>query len=102
MFKLFFIFIFTQIIGGINNPKIYENLYEYNIIFNTYSNKIWIFLFIYFDQNYYLICLSSFLLFFLIINSFLKKFKMEYLLFIGFNDIRIPIFLFIMALVLEL
>ena len=80
MFKLFFIFIFTQIIGGINNPKIYENLYEYNIIFNTYSNKIWIFLFIYFDQNYYLICLSSFLLFFLIINSFLKKFKMEYLL----------------------
>ena len=62
--KLFFIFIFTQIIGGINNPKIYENLYEYDLIFNSYSNKIWISLFLYFDQNYYLICLFSILLFF--------------------------------------
>jgi len=84
IFKLFLIFIFTQIIGGINNPKIYENLYEYDLIFNTYSNKIWISLFIYFDQNYYLICLFSILLFFLIVNSFLKKFKIEYLLLISF------------------
>ena len=82
--KLFFIFIFIQIIGGFNNTKIYESLYEYNVIFNSYSNKIWISLFIYFDQNYYLICLSSFLLFFLIINSFLKNFKIEYLLLISF------------------
>jgi len=82
--KLFFIFIFIQIIGGFNNPKIYESFYEYNEIFNSYSNKIWILLFIYFDQNYYLICLSSFLLFFLIINSFLKNFKIEYLLLISF------------------
>lgn len=82
--KLFFIFIFIQIIGGFNNTKIYESLYEYNVIFNSYSNKIWISLFIYFDQNYYLICLSSFLLFFLIINSFLKNFKIEYLLLINF------------------
>jgi hypothetical protein len=82
--KLFFIFIFIQIIGGFNNAKIYESLYEYNVIFNSYSNKIWISLFIYFDQNYYLICLSSFLLFFLIINSFLKNFKIEYLLLISF------------------
>lgn len=82
--KLFFIFIFTQIIGGINNPKIYENLYEYDLIFNSYSNKIWISLFLYFDQNYYLICLFSILLFFLIVNSFLKKFKIEYLLLISF------------------
>ena len=82
--KLFFIFIFIQIIGGFNNTKIYESLYEYNVIFNSYSNKIWISLFIYFDQNYYLICLSSLLLFFLIINSFLKNFKIEYLLLISF------------------
>ncbi len=82
--KLFFIFIFIQIIGGFNNTKIYESLNEYNVIFNSYSNKIWISLFIYFDQNYYLICLSSFLLFFLIINSFLKNFKIEYLLLISF------------------
>jgi hypothetical protein len=81
--KLFFLFIVIQIIGGINNPKIYENFYEYDAIFNTYSNKIWISLFIYFDQNYYLICLTSILLFFLIINSFFKKFKIEYLLFIS-------------------
>ena len=84
MLKLFLVFIFIQIIGGINNPIIYENLYEYNLIFKSYSNKIWISLFIYFDQNYLLICLSSFLLFFLIINSFLKKFKIEYLLLISF------------------
>ena len=80
MFKLFFFFIFIQIIGQINNPKIYEDLYEYNIVFNTYSNKIWTYLFIYYDQNYYLINLFSFLLFFLIINTFLKDFKIEYLL----------------------
>lgn len=84
MSKLFFFFIFIQIIGGVNNPKIYENLFEYNLIFNTYSNKIWISLFIYFDQNYYLICISTLLLFFLIINSFLKNYKIEYLLLIGF------------------
>jgi len=82
--KLFFIFILIQIFGGINNPKIYENLYEYNIIFNTYSNKFWISLFIYFDQNYYLINLCSVLLLFLLINSFLQKFKIEYLLLISF------------------
>lgn len=82
--KLFFIFIFIQIIGGINNPKIYENYFEYDVIFNTFSNKIWISLFIFFDQNYYLICLSSILFFFLIINSFFKKFKIEYLLLISF------------------
>ena len=82
--KLFFIFIFIQIIGGFNNTKIYASLFEYNVIFNSYSNKIWISLFIYFDQNYYLISLSSFLLFFLIINSFLKNFKIEYLLLISF------------------
>jgi hypothetical protein len=82
--KLFFIFIFTQIVGGINNPKIYENYFEYNVIFNTFSNKIWISLFIYFDQNYYLICLSSILFFFLTINSFFKKFKIEYLLLMSF------------------
>jgi hypothetical protein len=81
--KLFFSFIFIQIIGGINNPKIYENFYEYDVIFNSYSSKVWISLFIYFDQNYYLICLSSILLFFLIINSFFKKFKIEYLLLIS-------------------
>jgi len=81
--KLFFSFIFIQIIGGINNPKIYENFYEYDVIFNTYFSKIWISLFIYFDQNYYLICLSTLLLFFLIINSFFRKFKIEYLLLIS-------------------
>jgi len=84
MLKLFFIFIIIQIIGGINNPKIYENFYEYDAIFNTYSSKIWISLFIHFDQSYYLICLTSILLFFLIINSFLKNFKIEYLLLISF------------------
>lgn len=82
--KLFFIFIFIQIIGGINNPKVYENYFEYDVIFNTFSNKIWISLFIYFDQNYYLICLSSILLFFLIVNSFFKKYKIENLLLISF------------------
>jgi len=84
MLKLFFIFILIEIIGGINNPKIYEHLYEYDIIFKTYSNNTLISLFINFDQNYYLISLCSILLFFLIINSFLKKFKIEYLLLIIF------------------
>jgi hypothetical protein len=84
MLKLFFIFIFIEIIGGINNPKIYEHLYEYDIIFKNYTNKTLISSFINFDQNYYLICLCSILLFFLIINSFLKNFKIEYLLLISF------------------
>lgn len=83
--KLFFVFIFIQIIGGINNPKIYQNYFEYDVIFNEFSNKILISLFIFFDQNYYLICLSSILFFFLIINSFFKKFKIEYLLLTSFT-----------------
>jgi hypothetical protein len=84
MLKLFFIFILIEIIGGINNPKIYEHLYEYDIIFKNYTNKTLISSFINFDQNYYLICLCSILLFFLIISSFFKKFKIEYLLLISF------------------
>lgn len=84
LLKLFFIFILIEIIGGINNPKVYEHLYEYDIIFKNYTNKTLISSFINFDQNYYLICLCSILLFFLIISSFFKKFKIEYLLLISF------------------
>ena len=82
MFKFFFCFIVIQIIGEINNPKIYAEYYEYNIVFKTISNKMWISLFIFYDQNYYLINLSSLLLFFLIVNTFFKDFKIEYLLLI--------------------
>jgi hypothetical protein len=80
LLKIFFFFIVIQITGGINNPKNYENFYEYNIIFNTYSEKILIFLFIHFDQNYYLISLITIMTFFVIINSFFKNFKIENLL----------------------
>jgi len=79
----FSIFILLQIIGFLLNPKIYQNLYEYKLIFQTYKNINIINTFIFFDQNYYLISLFSILLFYLIITSHYQSFKIDYLLIVS-------------------
>jgi len=79
----FSIFILLQIIGYLLNPKNYQNLYEYKLIFQTYENTNLINSFIFFDQNYYLLSLFSVLLFYSIITSYYQSFKVDYLLIVS-------------------
>jgi len=77
---LFILFIAFQLTGNILNPKVYKNFSEYSFLFQEYQNKHIIKYFILFDEYYYLINLSSILIFFIFIINYYKYFKIEYLL----------------------